>query len=286
MKKIKIIITLFVLALCAGVFSQKDSVLASDEAERIELKEGKTYSQYDITGDGKKDDLIVSRYKDEWDDGIYNQYDDYDGVRVYLNGERVYQKETGDVWILSNLYVLKNGTIYLEIRAYGESDILEVGKLLQYKSGKMVAVLDLVRKQGSGSIEKIENDSITVSYGECYLTLGLAYFKYTYTYKEGKWQESKYGKILKVVTRPEEYVWTSTKKLKVKISFTAYKAVNSNKKAVKVKAGDTVKILKCYVYKNNVYFQISCDGKKGWIKDGCNESLDWTPLFENLAFGG
>jgi hypothetical protein len=155
-RKIKIIITLFVLTLCAGFFAQKDSVLASDEAERIELKEGKTYSQYDITGDGKKDELVVSRYKDEWDDGIYNQYDEYDGVRVYLNGERVYQEETGDVWIQSDLFVLKNGIIYLEIRAYGESDILELGKLLQYKSGKIVEVLDLVGKQGEGGVKKLK----------------------------------------------------------------------------------------------------------------------------------
>jgi hypothetical protein len=75
-------------------------------------------------------------------------------------------------------------------------------------------------------------------------------------------------------------------KLKAIRSFTAYKSVNSNKKAVKVKAGDTVKILKCYVYKNNVYFQISCNGKKGWIKDGCNDSREWNPLFENIAYGG
>lgn len=286
MKKIKIIITIFVLTFFAGVFVQKDSVLASDEAKRIKLQEGKTYSKYDITGDGKKDELIVSRYKDEWDDGIYNQYDDYDGVRVYLNGKRVYQKKTGDVWIQSNLFVLKNGTVFLEVCAYGESDRLSIGKLLQYKSGKMVAVLDFFGIQGEGGVEKIENNSITLHYWDCYQTLGSASFDYTYTYKDGKWQESKYGKICRVNIYSDDHTWTQTKKLKAKRSFTAYKAVNSKKKAVKVKKGDTVKILKCYVYKNKIYFQISCNGKKGWIKNGCNESGEINPLFENLAYGG
>lgn len=281
MKKIKIIITLFVLMLFAGVFAQKDSVLASDEAKRIELQEGKTYSEYDIMGDGKKDKLVVSRYQDE-----SKEYDEYDGVRVFLNGKKVYQKKTVALDFQCYLYKLKNGKMYLEVRTFGPSDVLEFGKLLQYKSGKMVEVLDMVRKQGSGWIEKIENDSITVGYGDCYLTLGLAYFEYTYTYKNGKWNESKYGKILKVVTLPEEYAWTPTKKLKAQRSFAAYKAVNSKKKAVKVKKGDTVKILKCYVYKNKIYFQISCNGKKGWIKNGCNESGEANPLFENLAYGG
>jgi hypothetical protein len=271
---------LFVI-LFAVIYVSTAPVYASSKAKKIELQSFETYKKYDVTGDGKKDRIKIYPYKSE-----SGSSDEYSGFGIYVNGNCVYSR-TGYYEVNSitaNLYQLDNGTSYLEILGYGPDDIIEIGELLQYKSGKYKRIINLSENSitGGGYVKKITKNKIIITKGDCYLTLGTVSFDYTYTKKNGKWVESKYGKNPTIVTLDSNNQTT----LVARRNFYVYKAVNSKTKAFKIKKGNKVQIIKQRVYKNKVYFQVKCKGKTAWIKNGANSASEGNPLFENLLYGG
>ena len=79
----------------------------------VELKAGKIYKSYDITGDKKKDTVKISIPKD--------QYDRYGTVKITVNKKTTKITRTWTSYAIhTRLITLKNGKAYLWIQ--GETD--------------------------------------------------------------------------------------------------------------------------------------------------------------------
>jgi hypothetical protein len=273
MKKLANMMMLFVLdlALVLVILVHVESDYAATKAKEIELTTGETYTQYDITGDGKCDSIRISLGGRQTDPDVYTV------LAIYVNGKRAFRATAGEIlYASSSIFVRDDGTNYLEVHARSSNDYPEVGKLLKYESGKLVTAINLEKTQGDGTVKKITGDKITVDYWKCHYTLGSAAFRYTYTLKNGKWKESTDGKLTNVYTMAN---LDGTTRLKAGENFIAYKDTSLKKSAFTVKKGKNVQILKCRVSGKELYFQIKYGDKTGWIKDE-------KELFKNAMYVG
>ena len=77
----------------------------------VELKAGKTYKSYDITGDKKKDTVKISIPKD--------QYDRYGTVKITVNKKTTKITRTWTSYAIhTRLITLKNGKAYLWVHGF------------------------------------------------------------------------------------------------------------------------------------------------------------------------
>lgn len=266
-KKVSAVILLLATTLSImvdGTFIPNNVVQASETAQKelddwIDSGKSKTYNIYDVTGDGKSDTLKIKVAQN--------------GVTIFVNGKKAYSRKNGDLNSIDvSLYKIENEVPILAINAGMDSS--SYGVVLRYASGKLVKQFDLEDEKGFafGRELRVASDKITAYFLRTYC-VGTVYFAYTYTYKNGKWNCSKYG---------DYYLGEVGKKnIKVLKNFTTYKEPGLKSKAFTVKKGSSVKILKCRLYKDNMHIKLECKGKKGWIKDYGYDS----EMFDGNFFG-
>lgn len=129
MKKKRIIFSILLLFIIVGAtFALKPRTVQAANPTVVTLRTNKTYTSYDITGDKKKDKILVKIKKN-------SRYDYYDSLYVNINGKTLYQftdeffyageYENVDI----KIYTLKNGVPFLYLAAYADNGD---GPLMEY----------------------------------------------------------------------------------------------------------------------------------------------------------
>ena len=105
-------------------------------ADVVLLKANRTYTAYDVTGDGTKDKIRI-RAANQTDDEAYSS------LTVSVNGKTAYRlKNTRFYNVIANIYTLKNGQPFLYLYAPAENGDGPVCALLKYTNGKFRKILD------------------------------------------------------------------------------------------------------------------------------------------------
>ena len=99
------------------------------------MKAEKTYKNYDITGDKKKDTVKISIPKD--------QYDRYGTVKITVNKKTTKITRTWTSYAIhTRLITLKNGKAYLWIQGETDNEDDPWECIYQYKKGRFAKVVD------------------------------------------------------------------------------------------------------------------------------------------------
>ena len=106
MRKRNNFISVFTMFLAIGfaiIFSRPVKATANG----VQLKANRTYTAYDVTGDGTKDKIRI-RASNQTDDEAYSS------LTVSVNGKTAYRlKNTRFYNVIANIYTLKNGQPFL-----------------------------------------------------------------------------------------------------------------------------------------------------------------------------
>lgn len=100
---------------------------------------GKTWTRYDITGDGKKDRIKVVRKKSQYD-GCWN------GADIYVNNTKVCAINKAFMDMSIRIITLSNGKPFLCLRGGTDNDISVFHGLYQYRNGKIVQVVNFINE--------------------------------------------------------------------------------------------------------------------------------------------
>lgn len=248
----------------------------------VELKSGKTYKSYDVTGDKKKDTVKVSIPKD--------QYDMYGTIKITVNKKT--QKLTRN-WtsydLHTSLVTLKNGKVYLWTKGNTDNGDDPWECLYQYKKGKFVKVVDFTKtsykytNHDSANVVKVSGNTIAVKQYIMSTAMAGVEYKVNYTYKKGvlKKTSSAYE-----VTDAGYYYWAKGKKATLKNTKTLYNDVSCKKKKATLKAGTKASVQKIYMTSKAFNIKIKTEsGKTGWVK-GSRKFNDKTLLFKECMYAG
>lgn len=253
----------------------------SQPVGKVTLQEGKTYTEYDVTNDGKADKVEIKN----------SNASSTDGFRVFVNGTCAMNLKKDYYYNAQcELVTLENDKKFLYVympsdNDYGASD------LYTYKNNKFSKVVNLdksVAYVGSlingASIKKVSGNKITFEMNV--MSYGLANMTFSVTYESragGMHLTSTTHKIssyynVKSQKRGITYL-TTAKSLKLYSDKTAKKASTTLKK------GTSLKVTKCYVSGKTVtYYVKTKSGKTGWF---VSPKVNVTePLFTEIAFAG
>ena len=250
------------------------------------LKLNRTYKNYDVTGDGISDQLLITN--DSQDE------DHYEGMNIFINDKKVYSKDLYYYHANLKLCTLENGQVYLFINPIMENDDSIVNGLFQYQesSGKLKRVVNL-NKYYTYSYH-CWTDKIKVS-GNCilaknslmsYTVAGMDLSYITYTYQEGSLvmkDQTVKAKVWNSILDLETYTIDEDAGLITKRVLTTYKKAGGKKKSVKIPKGATVHVDRWYESGKKAYIRIKYGNKKGWIK--MVKSEEKSP-FTNASYAG
>lgn len=133
------------------------------ESTLVTLPAGKQYSGLDVTGDGKKDKVIIKNH-------VLETFPERYVTSIYINKKEVLQLETKS----KGTYTVKicntgNKNAYFSIESSGKSTSFH--KIYQYKNKKLMLVLnvknifrDSVLKNLSSTVKIVEDNKITLSF--------------------------------------------------------------------------------------------------------------------------
>jgi len=250
----------FMMSLAIGINAD------AAQKQLIKLSSGKEYTSYDITGDGKKDNLYMSNssYKltidinDEnyvlyWEDFIDNYYDGC----VYKTN--------------FYLYSLSNGSRYLGINVIGMYDDQMFNSIYKYTPGELIRSLDATKIlngpiAGMGSTSypvKVSGNTITIKFNTGITSSGIYDFNVNYRPSGNKLKatEDKYKLTLKNKSNGSK-----SKTFKALKKFKTYKKVGSKKVSYTTKVGEKLKVVKICPKSKNAYVLLKrTSGKTGWV---------------------
>ncbi len=256
----------------------------------VNLKSGKVYKKYDITGDQKKDRILIKKYKDK--------ADYYTGFTISINGKKIKKDKSnswGSITLSTKLVTLKNGKVYLWVQGIADGGNEVWGVLYRYKSGKLIKALRFANyseKYGRHVItDKLKvsgNRLITVEESVC-VPLGVATYKYNYIYKDGKLKiESRAAKVTSVamtdLITDKVYLHGYGTMRKAKTLYTSPSTKKTTGTVLRAKT--EAKPLEIYMSKKILSVKIRTrDGKTGWVKCGKKEK-DSNLLFRECFYAG
>lgn len=240
------------------------------------LKPNKTYTSYDITGDGKKDKINITLGK--------MQYGARTSLTVSVNGKKTTFKEYYyDAQI--KLITLKNGKRYLWINGISDNDDDPFQALYKYSGGKMKKALDF-----SSKIEKFGNHTRTtvtkVSGNKVYVRqylmsapLGGVTFNYTYEYKKGSFVRTSNTADIKNVAGLKNGYGT------LKKAQSLYTSSSCTKKSKTISKNTKVKPLKIYMNGTSISVYVKTkSGSSGWLK--CSRNFSNGPILKECFYAG
>lgn len=252
-----------------GLIAKKDVNAAGKSAN---LPINKICTQYDITGDHKKDSIkIKANYDPEWE-GIY-----YKTITIYINNKAAYQYKAGSLSIsdiYANIITLKNGKQYLFINYMSE---WEYGKsyLLTYSNGSLKQVmflqqyLNIHKTSNYGAVfmvtlKSVKDNTFTTTYYYRGYSTGAVNFNITFKYKSGSFVQTSNIHAINCISANE--VMVKSRNLTAKKAIQTYTKAGGTKKSFKLKKGDKAKPTHIYLKKNAVYIKLSRNSKTGYIK--------------------
>lgn len=276
MKKSWIFSSMLALALFICLLPFQATQAANPQG--VELT-GSYYTGYDITGDGVNDTIQIRKDRDRYG---------YHTCRIIINGQEAirltHEYSFYDAQV--KLYTLQDGTVLVYVYLQGDNGDGPSG-LYVYDNGCLRELLNFQTffKYGihnTGKVLKVSGNRLKVNYSSMSQAFALIDMKYTYEYRNGALHPtSKYGKI-KIY---KNYKYSRGQKVTARKSFWLYKNAVSSRKKIKVKKGQTFKVMKCYVNGSKVRFQIKLtNGKKGWLKSP--KKFLRRPLIKETMYAG
>ncbi len=219
------------------------------------LKLGKVYRNYDITGDRKKDSVLISK-------------SGKDTLNLYINNKKqILTKDFSEYCGVNlQLYTLENGKAFLYVGA----KCMEIGNdgacgIFQYQSGKMKQIINMGSFFGDygtlqqGEVLDIKNNGMKIRVHMMAFSTGSSWIDFEYIYKDG---------TLKCKNDIGSYYSMGIPKRRgiVNKTLSIYRSTGGNSKIYTLKKGDIVTILRCKYFGKKMYIEVSYNGKKGWIK--------------------
>lgn len=238
------------------------------------LEVGKIYSDFDVTGDGKKDVFSSTEthgyYRDDYDSTGISGY-----LKVYVNGKcalSVKLKLDYDMGVRGlDLVTLPNGKKYLMVSFYGVDEWHE-SSLYCYKNGKFIQEVELDHFLGGvyslgAEISSMSGNKMIVKIPVSCEAIGPVALQSVYMYRSGKLRlQSKTHKIYGYPILGKEGTcrkyW-----LTAKCDITIYQDKGMKKKSFVLKKGERVKEHKMYISgkKTSCYLKRT-DGRSGWLR--------------------
>lgn len=253
---------LLLLGLC--ILSAGSVQAAQQKESAISLKARTRYGTYDITGDGRADTFYISACGETDVDEVYT------GLKIYVNGKRVYQVSNGRFEdVDASLVTLSNGTPYICLRLSKENDYSPYCALLRWNSGRLVKAVDFTRslknlgQPPAARVTGVSGNKINVQIYLMSWSLGPSYLNYTYTYKNGSMVQSGTYGTLRVTFRKQ-----ARKSLTAGKSIIAYAKPGSTQRTFVLRKGSRVTTTgRCWLRSGALYFQVKYNGRTGWIRN-------------------
>lgn len=245
--------------------------------KKASLKSGKTYTKYDITGDGKADSIRIVK---SGGDQYYKS-----NLSIYVNNAVAYSFTDEFYYDVDvKLYTLKNKKVIVYV--YAESDNYDgpVCGLFRYKNGQLNKLVDLQSfypygMHSFGEVTKVSGNTLQIKVFSMSWALGTVEMQYTLKYRNGTMvPSSKTGKVIGYKSES----WLTAKK-----NIQLYTGAASSKKAFVLKKGVSAKVTSCYINKTNVRFKVRLsNGKTGWFKASKKPLSDGRGLFNECWYAG
>jgi len=251
----------------------------------VDIYVNSSYSNYDITGDGKADTIKVKTLGTMAPGTYSGQPTHYEGLAVYVNGKKALKlnkkafNTSNDGYTLQ-LATLKNGKVFLYVRSKWYNQLDATNRLYRYKGGKLVLAKDLIKiadtrdgLKSDGTVARSYGlrgpNGITVSGNRIIANgmlanslVGSGSFDINLLYKKGKLVLSPRTSTLDIGS----YTYPSTQTLKAKGSIAAYKSATGSKKAFTIKKGQKVTVKKISIRNKDPRVQVKVGKKTGWLK--------------------
>ena len=273
----KLLRTLCTIFMLVGLLSFPTAAQAAQKSN-IGLKSNKTYTQYDITGNGKADTIRVNFKSEKY-------------FNIQINGKTAYKLNASEICKINvNLYTLKGNKHFLKLKCqHPDNDHIYYDKLLSYRAGKLTPVVNLMSHRKG--VTNLRHDSFTKKVGSNYIQIrmrsmpyGVGAIQYTVTYKlsgsslklSGSTFPVTYNNELNSVWHAKNY-WVTLKELSI-LNKPGGKLIDTAKR-YEVCTVDKIKYYDGNVY---IYITVKARGVSGWIK--CPNGDITNRFFEQTYF--
>lgn len=248
------------------------------------IEQNKEYKNYDITGDGKKDTILIQGTCTSG-----NEDEPYNVLKVIINGKTALTRKNVYFYHANTQLILAENHIYFFISLPldnddGPEDIYEFADGKLKKRADVNHLISKATFHNSSTVTKVTKNKITIKAISQSDALASTQFSITYKIdKQGKLTLS--PKTYKVKYSNKRYdsntdkVYTA-KYLVARKNIQIYKKANTNKKAFLLKKGQRIKVYKIYLGgKKAMYYCKTKSGKTGWFVSKFN-------LFKDLMYAG
>lgn len=231
------------------------------------LQTGTEYQEYDITGDGKADSLLL---QDAEKDG-----DVYQAFKAYINGKcaltikkRQYLYYYDSTVKLINL---DNGRAYLYVYLSADNGDGPID-IYAYRDGKLKKEVNLLKSikymgyHSGADIHAVKGNKIVIWMQSMSYGLASVTFEFSYQYQNGKLIPlSQTHKIIGYYNMKSQK--TSIFKLTCSRRLQLYKTKKLRKKSRVLAKGTKLYVTKCYISGKKIsYYVKTSDGKTGWFR--------------------
>lgn len=276
----KKILSFFALSILLIVFTGCFTVNAAQKSI-VKLKVDRTYTQYDITNDGKKDKVRIKKIGGEnyWGKVSY---------ALYINNKKLYTWKSKSYQNFSaTLIRVSSKKQFIDIKLIGDSDHVSYNKVFYCKSSKMICVKNIMSAiRGNFNIRfDSQVKAATSKYIKYNLVAepgGIGLINCTAIYNiSGRKLSLKSYKMPLTYNDPRYHYrpgtsWTANRR------FPVYTSTTSGKKIFTIDYFERCKIGDVFFSKNGVWIKVyNRSGKSGWAK--CPNSLN-DFLFEESIF--
>ncbi len=153
---------------------------------------GKTYTSYDVTGNGKKDKLYLKVGKSGSKPKLIMKINGKTMINNTLGSDADYQNT-----FYVTIYTLKNGKPFIRVTRQWWAWGNRFDKIYQYKSGKLISILNFYNPIFEKMVvrvcdAKVSGNSLICTFNWTGSTIGAVDFKYTLIYKDGTLKRSSY----------------------------------------------------------------------------------------------
>lgn len=249
----------------------------------VTLQTDRVYDIYDVTGDGKADEVMVeTAHYDSF--GIGRQ----GYLKILVNGENAFTLEDpyykGDAtWRYDiKLCTMNTQEQFLFVRTCSETEYYNFCRLYSFQGGRFRPVLDLKNTYKNIFHHREKMDLVNVEgnriqfqwYGQLGAAGALNWIV-NYDYINGKF--SRASRTSPLAESDKERSWTASR------NFSVYRTAGLKEKVFQVKEGDSLKIT--HVYNNSQYAFIrvvNSDGTAGWVPCPNTHS----PYFKEAVYAG
>ena len=261
----------------------------------INLVLEETILEYDITGDGEEDAILI--HCEERDE--YSDWGDF-GYRwsVSINGRNAYEiQNVGSVMLEARLYQINDKRSYLSIKQH-EQNNNDISNYALYRASENQLeevcnfyddILDSSHNFHYGAqLLAMKKDSFKLRCSNQFNATASMVWDMEYEYKDDKWILSKneHPFVHELLAEDKRDGMTANQ------DFIVYKSITCDEEAFTVTKGQVVTIDKIYIKDGFICFKVTnAEGKEGWLPDP-EESFtemngEWlNGYFEEAMFAG